>query len=77
VYEVRFGCRKIGKPQKAGLAKIKRDRDRPVKSKKKRHLNEKRETAAQGIAFFHQAQLLYLQFFQPGIVLLHPLDLFL
>ena len=54
---------------------IQRDRDRSIKRKQKRHLNEQRQTASQRIAFFHQLKLLHLQLLQTRIGLLEPFDL--
>src|SRR5204862_5255581 len=72
VQKVRLGSREIGNPQERRLAKIDRDGDCGIERKKKRHLNQQRQTSAQRVRFLHQTQLLHLQLFHPGVALLHP-----
>src|SRR6185436_8758655 len=77
VDHVRLSRGQVRNPKKTCLAKIQRDRDRTIQRKQKRHLDQQRQTAAEWIAFLHEPQLVHLQLFHPGIVLLHPLHLLL
>src|SRR5207248_10481399 len=54
-----------------------RDGNRAVERKKKRHLNQQRQAAAERVRFFHQTQLLHLQLFHARVGRLHSLQLFL
>src|SRR5205807_217777 len=48
-----------------------------IERKKKRHLNQQRQTAAERVRFLHQTQLLHLQLFHARLGRLHSLQLFL
>src|SRR5205807_9521415 len=48
-----------------------------IERKKKRHLNQQRQTAAERVRFLHQTQLLHLQLFHARVGRLHSLQLFL
>src|SRR6185295_14822399 len=75
--QVRFRRRQIWNPEKRCLAKVDRDRECRVKRKKKRHLNQQRQTSAERVRLFHQTQLLHLQLLHARISLLHSLQFFL